>query len=321
MRRYTGQNRVGATAMNWVSRVAGLTLAGCVLAATSQEPRAKPSYGELLSTSKPSDWRAADPANTVYLDLPAGRVVIELAPAFAPKHSENIKALVREKYFDGLFVIRSHDNYVAQWGDPDEKNPRAVKQAKSKLPPEFSIKFNDPKDMPPFTRLPDVDGYAPHVGFANGFPSARDLKTLEVWLTHCYGMVGVGRGNEEDSGSGMSLYAVTGHAPRHLDRNITVVGRVIYGIQHLSALPRGTAALGFYDKAEQRVPIQSARIAADVPAAERTNVEVIRTDTPLFESLVESLRNRPGPWFRVPAGHVELCNVAIATRAVPAAGK
>ena len=94
MRRYTGQNRVGATAMNWVSRVAGLTLAGCVLAATSQEPRAKPSYGELLSTSKPSDWRAADPANTVYLDLPAGRVVIELAPKPVPPAPFNVNGPV-----------------------------------------------------------------------------------------------------------------------------------------------------------------------------------------------------------------------------------
>ncbi|MBL8514695.1 MAG: peptidylprolyl isomerase, partial [Betaproteobacteria bacterium] len=170
-------------------------------------------------------------------------------------------------------------------------------------------------------RLPDVDGYAPQVGHANGFPSARDPKNNEAWLTHCYAMVGVGRGNEDDSGSGMSLYVVTGHAPRHLDRNITLVGRVVHGIQHLSALPRGTAALGFYEKAEQRVPIKSVRIAADVPQAERTNLEIIRTESALFASLVESLRNRPGPWFKVPAGHVELCNVNIATRMIQAAGK
>jgi peptidylprolyl isomerase len=294
----------------------------CVaLPASAQQPAAKASSSELIAASKPSDWRAMDAENALYLDLPHGRVVIELAPAFAPKHVDNIKALVREKYFDGLFVIRSHDNYVAQWGDPDEKNSRAVKQAKTKLAPEFSVKFKDPKDMPPFARLPDADGYAPEVGHSNGFPSARDPKTGEAWLTHCYGMVGVGRGNEDDSGSGMSLYAVTGHAPRHLDRNITLVGRVVHGIQHLSALPRGSAALGFYDKPEQRVPIKSARIVADVPAADRTNIEIIRTDTPLFASLVESLRNRPGPWFKRPAGHIELCNVNIATRVAPAAGK
>ena len=307
--------------MSWVNRIAVFAVSCTALGASAQTASAKPSYSDVLSGAKAADWRGVDVENAIYLELPAGRVVIELAPAFAPKHVENIKALVREKYFDGLFVIRSHDNYVAQWGDPDEKNPRPVKNAKTKLAPEFSMKFKDAKDMPPFARLADADGYAREVGHSNGFPSARDPKTNEAWLTHCYGMVGVGRGNEDDSGSGTSLYAVTGHAPRHLDRNITLVGRVVHGIAHLSALPRGTASLGFYDKPEQRVPIKSARIAADVPTAERTNIEIIRTDTPLFASLVESLRNRPGPWFKVPAGYIELCNVNIATRIAPAAGK
>ncbi|MBL8521300.1 MAG: peptidylprolyl isomerase [Betaproteobacteria bacterium] len=304
--------------MRRVDCIAALCAGFFVSQVLAQAVPARPGYGDVLATAKPADWRGVDVENTLYLDLPAGRVVIELAPAFAPRHAENIKALAREKYFDGLAVIRSHDNYVAQWGDPDEKNPRAVKSAKSKLAAEYSMRFKDAKDLPPFARLRDVDGYAPEVGHSNGFPSARDPKTNEAWLTHCYAMVGVGRGTEDDSGSGMSLYAVTGHAPRHLDRNITVVGRVVQGIQHLSALPRGTGALGFYEKAEQRVPIKSVRVAADVPPAERTNVEVIRTDTPLFAALTEALRNRPGPWFKVPAGHVELCNVNIATRIAPA---
>lgn len=307
--------------MSWVKCTAAAAAVFLPMCALAHVPPAKPSYGELLAKAGATDWRAVDIENTLYLELPAGRVIIELAPAFAPRHVENIKALVREKYFDGLFVIRSHDNYVAQWGDPDEKNPRTAKLAKTKLAPEFTVKFKDAKDLPPFTRLPDVDGYAREVGHSNGFPSARDSKANEAWLTHCYAMVGVGRGNEDDSGSGMSLYAVTGHAPRHLDRNITLVGRVVQGIALLSALPRGTASLGFYDKPEQRVPIKSVRIAADVPAAERTNIEIIRTDTPLFASLVESLRNRSGPWFKAPAGHVELCNVNIATRIAPAVGK
>ena len=89
----------------------------------------------------------------------------------------------------------------------------------------------------------------------------------EAWLTHCYGSVGVGRDVDSDSGGGTELYAVIGNAPRHLDRNITLVGRVVQGMELLSVLPRGTGALGFYEKAEQRVPIKSIRVAADVPAA------------------------------------------------------
>ena len=131
-------------------------------------------------------------------------------------------------------------------------------------------------------------------------------------------MVGAGRDNADNSGSGAELYAVTGHAPRHLDRNITLLGRVVQGMPLLSTLPRGTGPLGFYEKPEQRVPIKSVRIAADVPEAERTNLDVIRTDTKLFTSLVEALRNRGGTWYKVPAGHIELCNMPIAVRAAPA---
>jgi peptidylprolyl isomerase len=172
-----------------------------------------------------------------------------------------------------------------------------------------------------FTRLPDVDGYAPQTGFSNGFHVGRDPKEGTAWLAHCYGAVGVGRGNETNSGDGTSLYVVTGHAPRHLDRNITLVGRVVHGMPLLSSLPRGTGNLGFYDKPQQHVPIKSVRIAADVPEAERTVLEMIRTDTKTFSAAVEALRNRGGDWFKVPAGHVELCNVPISVRPIVPAGK
>jgi hypothetical protein len=82
---------------------------------------------DVLARSAPADWRALDPDDTLYLymELPAGRVVIELAPQFAPGHVANIKALVRAHYFDGLNIIRVQDNYVVQWGDPDGKRPAA----------------------------------------------------------------------------------------------------------------------------------------------------------------------------------------------------
>ncbi len=278
----------------------------------------KPSYSELLAASTPADWRALDLENTLYMDLPTGRVVIEISAAYAPAHAANIRALVREGYFDGLAILRSQDNYVVQWGDPEAENAapgkvRAMKQGKKSLAAEYT-RAMDPKLA--FTRLPDIDGYAREVGFSNGFPVGRNPTTKQTWLAHCYGMVGAGRDNADDSGSGAEMYVVTGHAPRHLDRNITLLGRVVQGMPLLSVLPRGTGPLGFYEKVEQRVPIKSIRIAADVPTLERTNLEVIRTDSKLFASLVEAQRNRGGAWYKVPAGHIELCNVPIAVRAV-----
>lgn len=269
------------------------------------------SMADILKSSQASDWRVLNPDNTLYLEMEKGRVVIELAPEFAPKNVANIKALVKEGYFDGLAMIRSHDNYVAQWGDPGEK--REFKNATKKVEGEFTVKYK--KDAP-FTRLPDIDGYAPQVGHVNSFAAARDPKAQSTWLTHCYGAIGVARGNETDSGNGSSLYAVTGHAPRNLDRNITVVGRVMHGIELLSSLPRGTGALGFYEKPEERTPIKSVRIAADVPEAERIKLEVFRTDTANFKALVEAQRNRGGDWYKFAANHIELCNVPIPVRVV-----
>jgi len=306
-----------------LSAAVGACLTIPVIAAEGATPAKAPTMSEVLAGSKPQDWHALDPQNTLYLELASGRVVIELAPLFAPKHAANIKALVREKYFDGLAFLRSQDNYVVQWGDPhadaraeDNDKPRPVGSAQRTLKAEFTIPIS--KDLP-FTRLPDVDGYAPQAGFSGDFWSARDPKKNEAWLAHCYGALGVGRDLDADSGGGTELYVVIGNAPRHLDRNITLAGRVVQGMELLSVLPRGTGPLGFYEKAEQRVPIKSIRVAADVPPAERTNLEVLRTDTPTFTALVESRRNRRDDWFKEPSGYVGLCNVPIPVRAVAAA--
>jgi cyclophilin family peptidyl-prolyl cis-trans isomerase len=288
-------------------------LAGAAHAAPAKAPTElppKPSVADVVKASKPDEWRPLDPENTVYMELPAGRVIIELAPAFAPKTAANIRALVRERYFDGLFIIRSQDGFVVQWGDPDEENPRPFKASKT-VKAEFTAPI---KSAGAFTRLPDRDGYAPQVGHANGFPAARDPAKGETWLTHCYGMVGVARDNDADTGNGSQLYVVTGHAPRQLDRNITVVGRVVSGMPLLSVMPRGTGASGFYEKAGERTPITSVRMAADLPEAQRSRFKVMRTDSASFQAVVEAQRNRGGPWTKVAAGHIDLCNAPIPVR-------
>jgi len=290
-----------------------LLLAGMQGAQAAPALPIKPTLGDVIKASKPADWRPLDPDNTLYVELPAGRVVIELAPVFAPNHVANIKTMVREHYYDGLAIIRSQDNFAVQWDDPDEKNPRSLKSAKLALKGEFTVPL---KNDTGFTRLPDRDGYAPQVGHSNGFPVGHDPTSGQAWLTHCYGMVGVGRDNDADSGSGSSLYVVIGHAPRHLDRNITVVGRVVAGMPLLSTIPRGPAPMGFFDKPEQNVPIASIKLAADVPEAERSKFEVMRTESATYKAAVEAQRNRGGPWTKVAAGYIELCNAPIPVREV-----
>ncbi|MBS0295684.1 MAG: peptidylprolyl isomerase [Proteobacteria bacterium] len=302
---------------------ASLAFAGVALTAAAAEPPAKApqafrhvavkAVADILAASKPSEWRRLDPENTLYLDLPGGRVVIELAPGFAPHHVANIKALVRAGYFDNAAIIRSQDNYVVQWGQPDEK--RSLGPAKKTLKAEFDRRIGKDARL---DRLQDPDTYAPEVGFAQGFPAARNRKLGREWLTHCYGVVGVGRDEGADSGGGTELYAVNGQAPRHLDRNVTLVGRVVQGMELLSVMPRGTGDLGFYKTTGEQTPIRRIRVAADLPASERTELEALRTDSATFKTLMESRRNRREPWFKVPAGRLGVCNAPLPVR--PAKG-
>ena len=300
--------------MRTTTAIALLTMTTLLHAADA--PKAQTS-ADVIAASKPADWHALDPQRTVYLTLPQGRVIIELAPEFAPNHVRNIKALVAEKYFDGLQILRAQDNYVVQWGDPhadaradDKDKPRPVGNAQRTLKAEFTVA----QDHIPFTALPDKDGYAPQTGFSGDFAAARDPKTGTMWLTHCYGTVGVGRDTDADSGGGTELYAVIGGA-RWLDRNITVVGRVVQGMEYLSSMPRGTGAMGFYEKPDQRTTITSVRLAAEVPEAERAKLEIMKTDTPTFAAFVESRRNRRDAWYKVPANYVDVCGIGIPVRA------
>ncbi len=291
-----------------------LTLAGAasVVAEESPEPP-PPTMGAVLAAAQPTDWMPLDQENTLYLDLPPGQVVIRLAPEFAPEHVANIKTLVREGFFDGLAIVRSQENYVVQWGDPaeEEADVRPMKQGKRALPGEFDRPIGE--DLP-VTVLPDGDVYAPQVGFAASFPVALDPQSGRMWLTHCYSMLGAGRAESPDSGSGAELYVVIGHSPRHLDINVTLAGRVVQGMEVLSTLPRGTGDLGFYEDSEQYVPIRSIRVGSDLPDADRAHLEILRTDTATFEALVESRRHRHESWFANPTGRISLCNVPIPVR-------
>jgi len=58
-------------------------------------------------------------------------------------------------------------------------------------------------------------------------------------------------------------------------------------------------------------------LASDVPPSERMHLEVLRTDTPTFEALVESRRNRSDAWYLYKAGKIDICNVPLPVRETP----
>jgi peptidylprolyl isomerase len=277
------------------------------------------SQADLIKQSTPSDWRRLDPENTLVMEINGQQVILELAPRFAPQHAANIRTLAREGYYTGSAIVRVQDNYVTQWADPadEEKEKDKVKPlgtALANLPAEFSIPF---KGLP-LTRFTDPDGWAPVSGFVDGLPVAADPAQNQAWIAHCYGVVGAARGNQPDSSNGTSLYAIIGQAPRALDLNITVVGRVVQGMDVLSSLPRGPGTMGFYEKPEQAIPITRARLMADIPLPERPGIEVMRTDTPTWAALVEASRHAVGPWAVRSALHSNICNRSVPTRATAA---
>jgi cyclophilin family peptidyl-prolyl cis-trans isomerase len=270
------------------------------------------SSADIIKDAPDSDWRNLDPDNTILMELSRGQVLIELAPRFAPRHAANIRTMAHEGFYDGLAIVRVQDNFVTQWGDPNGDDPVSAKslgKAEAHIPAEFSIPVKGLK----LTKLPDVDGWAPVTGFVDGFPVASDPRSGKAWLAHCYGMVGAGRGNDVDSSTGAELYTVIGQAPRGLDLNITVVGRVLQGMELLASMSRGGPNMGFYEQPEQRTEITKVRLLADMPEAERPKLQVLRTDSKTWPQLLDARRNRSG-WFVHSPKHIEICSATVPTR-------
>lgn len=271
---------------------------------------------EVLAQSDPAEWREIPADRLLVMEHEHGRVLLELAAEFAPAHVANIRQLASQGYWDGLAILRVQDNYVVQWGDPNADKPearRGLGQAQGSLPAEFDRAV----DGLPFEALLDPDAYAARTGFSLGFPVGRDAENQRTWLLHCYATLGAGRDMAADSSTGAELYVVTGHSPRHLDRNITTVGRVIEGIETLSSLPRGSGSLGFYTEAERPVPIHRIRLAADLPESERPRRERLDSHSRSFRLLIEARRHRKEEWFVNPVGRLEACNVPLPVREAP----
>lgn len=292
------------------------SLSACVIRPEQWRPQPIPGVAEpsdVIAQSTPADWQEIAAEDLLVMDLADNsRIVIQLASAHAPVHVANIRAFARGEWWDNATIYRVQDNYVAQWGNGDARI--ALPLGVERTPPaEY--------DMPARTDglRPHIapDSYATQVGYRDGWAVASGEG--KEWLIHCYGTVGVGRDVAPDTGTGGELYAVIGHGPRHLDRNITNVGRVIEGIASLSARPRGSGPLGFYEasRGERPIPIRAIRVAADMPAADRPRFEFMRTDSEAFGRYLTGRANRGGTFFNLPAGGVDICNAPVPVRRRP----
>jgi peptidylprolyl isomerase len=239
------------------------------------------------------------------------RVVIQLAPDFAPVHVANIRKMATTNYWQGATVYRVQDNYVSQWGLGEAE--RALPEGVVKVPPH---EYWRPAEGLAFLKVGANDPYSKQAGFSGGWPVAT-YKDGTASLTHCYGAVGVARDLAPDTGSGGELYTIIGHAPRQLDRNIAIVGRVIEGIENLSSLPRGTEKMGFYAKGQVARPIQSVQLASAMPAETRPSFQYLDNATAGFARYALLRMNRDDDFYRVSAGGADICNIPVPIRQTP----
>ena len=338
----------GLTAPPVIAQAAAAQSAGRTLAS----PLAP---SEIVAAAPAGDWKPIAAADLLVMTLApdargaARRVVIQLMPPpFSQGWVGNIRKLAAAHWWDGLSVNRVQDNYVAQWGDADgddKAKARALPGGLAVVPeseyntlvryevlksPQGTAHFLWPKPWPASEGLHDA--YAESNSFWHGwsfagshdraaeqsYPDLPKDRVNLMWPIHCYGMVGVGRNLSPDTGSGAELYTVIGHAPRHLDRNIALVGRVIEGIEHLSSLPRGTEALGFYKTAAERTPIVSIRLGNEVVGLPR--YEYLSTESGSFATYADARANRRDAFFIRPAGGADVCNIPVPVRRIKVGG-
>ena len=145
---------------------------------------------------------------------------------------------------------------MAQGGDGSDLGERSEVPL---IDAEFDIDW--PEDVT-YTQAQTPDRFAPQAGFIDGFAVARDKSENKAWLIHCPGVVAMARGTEADSGS-TDFYIVIGQAPRYLDRNLTVFGRVIAGMEVAQKINRGpTEANGIIENEIARTRIGRMRLAS-----------------------------------------------------------
>ncbi|GLX78356.1 peptidyl-prolyl cis-trans isomerase [Thalassotalea insulae] len=262
-----------------------------------------------FSQTQDSQWRKLDPENTVLMTLPQGKVVIELAPQFAPNHVKQFKTLVKKGFYDGEKFYRVIDGFVAQ-GGPEDASEKDKSVAPLKIEGDFAV---DNKWS--FTLVQNNDLFAPQTGFKDGFALGYSPKEQKAWLLHCPGVIAMARENEPDTATS-HFYIPNGQAPRYLDRIMTVFGRVVYGMNHVQSITRTSVIEGAteVDKKDY-TPMVKVQLMTDVPVAQRLNLEVKNTEHPTYaEKLAERKQRDHTFFYKKPPQVLDICQTPVGVR-------
>ncbi len=243
---------------------------------------------------KANDWRTPDPANVLVIDTNKGRVIVELVPEVAPGHVARLIGLAHERGYDGRTFFRVIDRFMAQTGDPLNTGEGSV-QGLANLKAEFTYRRDAASGF-----VPVAAPQGTQVGFLLSLPVvSQDIsyttmtgdKKVAAWGTYCPGVVGMARDENPDSAN--SQFFLMRYAYPSLDKRYTAFGRVISGLDVIRAIKAGEPV-----EAPQDV-MQTVRVLADIPEAERPKIKIINSKSPWFAREVKRVRKLKGADFSV----------------------
>lgn len=237
-----------------------------------------------------ANFRELDPENVIVMDTSKGRIIIELATKMAPLHAARIKELSRSHFYDGLAFHRVIEGFMAQGGDPlgDGTGGSPLPD----LTQEFS--FRRGPDFP-FVKAGERGGIT--LGWVDSIPVTSQPDVLmsrtfdgkvAAWGNHCPAVTSMARSSQINSAN--SQFFLLRNTYPSLDRNYTVWGRAVVGLEVIRALKIGEPVVN----PDTMITV---RVLADLPAEQRPHVWVEKLDAPSFQQRLAQVIARDGDRF------------------------
>jgi peptidylprolyl isomerase len=257
-----------------------------------------------------SAWQLLPQENLLYLETDQGRIVILLAPQFAPEHVKRVKQLAKAGFYDGVTFYRVIEGFVAQFGVPEHEWGTRAKLTPMKAEFSWPVRSGDPYLL---VQRPDL--LAEETGFNQGFAVAREQN--QEWLVHCPGVVNMARANEPDTGVA-DIAIMMGQAPRHLDKNMSAFGKVIWGQYAVNRIRRGEATEGgVIGSAAARTVIKQARLGTDLAPDRQLQLEWLSTTSSEFSQSLAERRSRTHVFYQHKGnGNMDVCYPQVPVRQI-----
>ncbi|MEO1251775.1 MAG: peptidylprolyl isomerase [Pseudomonadota bacterium] len=287
-----------------ITTVVALCAAAPSVSAQDKDGTAPVNPVSVLNAAPEDAWRSLDPENTIYMDLPAGLIIIEMRPDLAPGHANRLRELTREGFYNGLNFHRVIEGFVAQGGDPAGDGTGGSDK------PDIAGEFTkDASAVENFTVI-GRDRIAPRVGYIDGMPVAAQPEALRsflaservnLWALHCPGVMSMARATNPNSANSQ-FFLMIGDARANLDQRYTAWGWIVDGYEASRRIVRG-------EPPSRPTPIMRMRIASDVPEKDRRDIKVMRTDSDVFMNYLRALGEVDDSGFVK-----DICDIKVPTR-------